>query len=281
MGFSPFDYISCMTANALRAATSTLVAVAGAGATITLLNRADTPGVDWSDLSQWLNDTSAEDVLVALVRLLALGVAWWLLASTTLYVAATALRLPLLVRCAGWTTLPVLRRVVDGVVAGSIVAGSTVGTGMAALAQTPAAEPAPAYVPRPAGDGPTYLPTPAGDGPTYVPTPAGDSAPDAPVSLPAPAAAHTTPVVPARPRPAAPDAPPTAHRVERGQHLWGIARAHLAAASGRPAADLHPAEVAPYWRRLIDANASRLRSGDPDLIHPGEELVLPEIDQRR
>jgi hypothetical protein len=73
-----------------------------------------------------------------------------------------------------------------------------------------------------------------------------------------------------------PVAPPTtehrSHIVLKGEHLWSIARNELTGQLGRPATD---SEVSPYWRRLIAANRSSLFSGDPDLIHPGEELMLP------
>jgi len=53
--------------------------------------------------------------------------------------------------------------------------------------------------------------------------------------------------------------------VSRGDNLWRIA----ATAAGHE-------DIADYWRRLITANAGLLRSGDPDLIYPGEQIVLPE-----
>ena len=40
-------------------------------------------------------------------------------------------------------------------------------------------------------------------------------------------------------------------------------------------------DVAPYWRDLIAANADRIRSGDPDLIYPGEILLLPSDSRVR
>jgi nucleoid-associated protein YgaU len=60
--------------------------------------------------------------------------------------------------------------------------------------------------------------------------------------------------------------------VEPGDHLWKISQAHLDHVLGRAAG---PDEVAPYWRGVIDANRDGLRSSDPDLIFPGEVIVLP------
>jgi nucleoid-associated protein YgaU len=69
----------------------------------------------------------------------------------------------------------------------------------------------------------------------------------------------------------------TQHVVAPGEHLWGIAAAHLAARSGREASALAPEEIAPYWTRLCMVNAERLRSRDPNLVHPGEVVQLPAL----
>ncbi|MDP3983488.1 MAG: hypothetical protein Q8Q52_00585, partial [Acidimicrobiia bacterium] len=61
--------------------------------------------------------------------------------------------------------------------------------------------------------------------------------------------------------------------VERGDHMWGLAKARLAVLLGRPPTD---SEIAPYWQRVVEVNRDRIRSGDPDLIFPGEVLVLPK-----
>lgn len=60
--------------------------------------------------------------------------------------------------------------------------------------------------------------------------------------------------------------------VKPGDHLWKISATHLRGVLGREAAD---AEIWPYWRTVIEANEDRLRSGDPDLIYPGEVIELP------
>lgn len=62
-----------------------------------------------------------------------------------------------------------------------------------------------------------------------------------------------------------------------GDNLWSIARANLARGTGRSQAELSNREVAVYWLRLVAANRARLRSGNPDLIHPGEYVRLPLI----
>jgi len=81
--------------------------------------------------------------------------------------------------------------------------------------------------------------------------------------------------------PAGPPAPasaaPLVHTVIAGEHLWGIAAGRLAASTGREASSLTAVEIAPYWTRLCMSNAARLRSGDLDLVYPGEVLELPPI----
>jgi nucleoid-associated protein YgaU len=61
---------------------------------------------------------------------------------------------------------------------------------------------------------------------------------------------------------------PVVHRVQRGESLWAIARARLGAQATN-------AQVAALVARVWEANERTLRSGDPDLIYPGERLELP------
>jgi len=73
-----------------------------------------------------------------------------------------------------------------------------------------------------------------------------------------------------RPAPAGPRAADS-WLVERGDHLWAIAE-QLVHRDDPQAGDV---EVIDYWTRLIDANRGTL-GDDPDLIHPGQVLVLPD-----
>jgi nucleoid-associated protein YgaU len=65
--------------------------------------------------------------------------------------------------------------------------------------------------------------------------------------------------------------------VVRGDNFWTIARTRLAEVRGRRAADLSDREIAVYWVTVVEANRGRLRSGDPDLIYPGEVVELPPV----
>ncbi len=71
--------------------------------------------------------------------------------------------------------------------------------------------------------------------------------------------------------------PPESHTVVAGEHLWGIAAEQIASRTGRAVADVSAAEVAPYWVRVCMLNAPHLRSGDPDLVYPGEVIELPPV----
>lgn len=62
------------------------------------------------------------------------------------------------------------------------------------------------------------------------------------------------------------------HTVVHGEHLWSIAIDHLAQDQSDPTTS----EIASYWRRLVDENRPSLSSGDPNLIFPGEVLIMPE-----
>jgi nucleoid-associated protein YgaU len=63
--------------------------------------------------------------------------------------------------------------------------------------------------------------------------------------------------------------------VVAGDHLWAIAGRRLTEVRGQAPDE---GEHAGYWVRLVDANRGRLRSGDPDLIFPGEVIELPKVE---
>lgn len=93
---------------------------------------------------------------------------------------------------------------------------------------------------------------------------------DVPVVRSAPSAIRSPEPTP-RPSTASPRDPAVV--VRAGDNLWVIAKRalegeHLAAGSN---------ETARYWRRVIAANAGGLRSHDPNLIFPGEHIVLPPL----
>jgi nucleoid-associated protein YgaU len=58
--------------------------------------------------------------------------------------------------------------------------------------------------------------------------------------------------------------------VAKGDHLWKISAHHLTTTE-----ESHLA-IAPYWRMVVEFNRPTLRSGDPNLIYPGEVVFLPD-----
>lgn len=251
---------------------------------LVLLHRLGSYGsmaIEWGDFGRWLADTPPEDVLVALVRVAALMLAWWLVVSTTLYVLARLTRVPSLVCAIEWATVPAVRRFVDGLAATSVVAGSVLGSSGVAAAAPPDHTPvvvqvgaedssgttAPQYRPRPAGNGDAVGARPA---PT---APAGTTAP-ARTAIPSDVAAGGD-VSSSTAGPGAARGEAGGHVVQPGDDLWKIAERHLERSTGRSKEDLTAAEVGRYWVRLVDHNRRHLRSGDPDLIYAEEEVTLP------
>lgn len=257
-------------------------------AVLTLHGLGDQPWlrVDWTDLGGWLARAPLEDALAALLRYAGLAAGYYLAGSTLLYLMALASGTGRLIRITGLMTLPVVRRMADRVVAGTTMAAVLTAPLVGwAVDQTPTSSPVPIAV--------DYLPDAYLTDP-YVPDPYRTPYPAAPYSAPYPAAPSTTSTVPA----AVPEIAsiPTVPGFEEsnaigestelsargtvevvvrsGDHLWSLAAARLAGLLGRPAAD-H--EVGPYWVQVVESNRGRIRSGDPDLIFPGEVILLPAV----
>lgn len=73
---------------------------------------------------------------------------------------------------------------------------------------------------------------------------------------------------------AAGPAPPHTWTVRPGDDFWSIAEAVVTSSGGRP----DPGGVARYWSRLVAANRRRLPlPGDPNLLFPGDVIVLPPV----
>ena len=70
-----------------------------------------------------------------------------------------------------------------------------------------------------------------------------------------------------------PDRPDTPYIVKPGDCLWRIAREILSARGGTEPSS---AEIARFWLAIYEANRS-LIGDDPNLIHPGQPLQIPEV----
>lgn len=263
------------------------------------------PGA-WGD---WLGDRDGVVATMAILRLLVLAMAWYLVGVTTIGAVARVARWARLVRVADALSVPVVRRVLQaslGVGLASAVVVSSSGvpvpgpagpTGSRPVAQTavegddaptmraldddvaPDALDAPHMRPVAVDD---VAPAPSPD-PVMTPLATIDDAPPPPGMRPLPAEAPApTAVDDATPEAATVTETETAVddaatvTVEAGDHLWSIAERHLMALHGGAVGD---DVVTDYWHRLVDANRDRLADpANPDLIYPGQQFVLPAVD---
>jgi hypothetical protein len=63
--------------------------------------------------------------------------------------------------------------------------------------------------------------------------------------------------------------------VRPGDNMWDLTASHLEEHLGDAPTN---SEIVPAWLDVIEANRESIRSGDPDLIYPGEILELPLLD---
>ena len=188
---------------------------------------------------QWFSEREPAEAFVALVRLGALVLSWYMVATTAAGVAARALGARRLVRVTDAVSLPAVRGLVRW----------ALGTGLAASTALTAP---PAIAARPASPTITM---------TRLPDPAS--------ATPAPTRAiGTAPALPS-----SPSSSPVTWVVRPGQSLWTIARDVESVRRGRPASDR---EVSAYWRTLIDSNRDLLADRrNPHLVFPGQVFRIP------
>jgi nucleoid-associated protein YgaU len=186
------------------------------------------PLTDPASWAGWAAERSPVDAAFAVLRLVALATAGYLLFATALAVASSAGHL---VAVADVLALPSLQRMVSAALGVGLV-GATVAAGASSLATRPA------VASSGAGDVMVQLPA-ASEPPTM------HRVEEVPASAPPPTAAAPT------------------WTVEPGDHLWSVAE-RVVGPDG---------DVAAYWRRLLEANPLP----DPDLIFPGQTLVLPSL----
>jgi nucleoid-associated protein YgaU len=247
--------------------------------------------------ARWWARATTTGLTISLGWWAATVVACWVAATTLTCVASRAVPALAALRVLDRVTAPVVRRAVDAALACSVTVG-VVASGAGAAGAAPAratatatTTTAPTAVVQVMPDGRVVIaPAPPSTAaphrrpstttPTTTPATTTTSVAAMPSPTPPPPAPATG--APAPPRRATSTAQPRAgapapdramvHVVVAGDNLWRIATARLADALGRSPVD---AEVLPYWRRVVDANRSTVRSGDPNLIFPGEIVALP------
>lgn len=230
------------------------------------------PLTDPGALMAWPEAVGLGPAVGACVRLIALVCAWYLLAITLLGAlvrvaglsrAATSLDLvtprwlrPLLQAAGVWTaaSLALVGTPLIAASVGPVQRAAT--TASVASGMSDRASPTAAY----SAQGPVLAsPTTTG------PTPAIPGTPAQQVERPAP--------MPASDPRIHDSTQPATWTVAPGDHFWRIAAETLAESMAvRP----RERQVAVYWLRLIEANRNRLVVADnPDLLYPGQVLVLP------
>ena len=102
------------------------------------LGRVEGLRIGWDNPVPWVVSSPVQEVVGALLRTVGLVMAYWLLASTLIYLLASLTRLPSAVRAVSWATLPAVRRVADHALAvtlaTSMVGGGALGVAGPALA---------------------------------------------------------------------------------------------------------------------------------------------------
>ena len=219
--------------------------------------------IDWSNPLGWLQAAEPTDALAAVFRYVGLAIGYWTVTGTLLYALAARRHTPR--TSFRWLALPGIRRLVDTALATALTAS------LAAVPLQPAlaAEQPPAVFDI-NDDG---IPVP------HVRLEVGATKAEVEVvdlEAPPPAAEVTGSAVPVT---VPPDGSSTeqagSYTVQSGDNLWLIAEKHLATEQG---ADPAAATLSAYWRHLVSANQPTLRSGDPNLIYPGEIIILPAIE---
>lgn len=263
--------------------------------------------IPFSGLADWFATADPADALVSIARLVGLAIGYWLLGTTLAYAIAHRLGLDAVAELVGRVTLPAVRQITRGVTAVSITSASLmapIGLGAGPAFATDSDSPSTVsstddgYVPGAAGwgeapsDGSFWLPeevSPGGGG-APGPAPAADGAVSAPTTAPAPAPTNNS----ITRAPTASDNDPAdtgststltsdsgsvddgtiPYTVVKGDHFWNIAENRMREVVGREVTD---DEVADYWLRVVDANRSKVSSGNPDLIFPNEKFTLPPV----
>ena len=226
------------------------------------LGQVDGFSVPSAHVGVWLRQSPPADVLAATLRLLALGGLCWIFATTVLYGVASVVRATRVINALGWCTLPAIRRVVDGALAVALVTTVVAsGAGVAHAAPPPTTSTTSPRV----RSGRAHVLESFPPAPTTSPSSPAQPARSSDLDPPSPAPSPT-------PRA---DAPVDRHVVVAGDNLWTIAAAEVARTTGRSTSELTDREIASYWVELVTAARPGLRSGNPNLIYPGEVVPLP------
>lgn len=224
--------------------------------------------------STWTGEKNAATIAFAVLRLVAEGLAWYLLAVTVLHLVARLTRSASMLSLAGLLTAPGARRVVAGIVGVTVISSTlTIGSHPqpieecgCAVSPTESISSVREAAPTVQQAGPEAPPGSMG-GRT-----AGQWVDDVSPGQPGTA---TEWVEDAPPGPPAPAPAPAKWTVGPGDHFWSIAMRVVERSQGQPPDE---ATVGSYWRELIERNRPSLADpGNPDLLFTGQVLELPPV----
>ena len=104
------------------------------------LGSLDRMQIDFSQFSRWLDITSPEVALTASIRMFALVLAYWVLATSVIYLIARTFKIPAMLRAMEFATIPFVRKAIDGALAATIIGGTVFGGASAVFAHQDASK---------------------------------------------------------------------------------------------------------------------------------------------
>ena len=259
----------------IKSTTRTTGLSLGVAAALWLLGRGSlsTPPVDsWTQLQRWLGDRSTAEAAIAALRATGAVTACYLGAVTGLALVARIASLERLDQVAR-SLIPRSVRPFIGLAVGASVA-------TAAASMTVPRDATPTHVATVTLEAPTdatatmYIVSESSPPTTVASLTTPSTTIVTTMSVP-PAVAPPQIVTPAAP---APTMAPHTWTIERGDHLWAVARETLADTWHRSPTDT---EIVPYWHDLIEMNRGRLVDpANPDYVLAGQTFVLPDVPSR-
>lgn len=213
------------------------------------------------------------------IWLLAVAVAAWLLCSAVLSICAYLLRIPSAIRAVEWITLGPVQRLAQRIAAAILALGSISVAPPVGAALLP---PIPHMVESGQhGDvGSGQVSTPSGVATPFHANPTGVALHGPPRAVKAGAVTGISLPVPIRsalrPGVLAEDLAGShvEYVVQPGDNMWSVSSRHASRSQADP---VSASRVIAVWRQVVDLNRERIESGDPDLIYPGETLLLPDL----
>jgi len=223
------------------------------------LRTAPLPGLGASS-TDWFREVAPAEGVLAILRLVVLVGAAYLLLATLLTLSSTILHTGAVDRMAARCTGPTLQRFLR--------TSAGIGIGTVTSIQSLAAGAAPPPVTGPHAEEVTTLTRVDGPTPDQTPTEA-STGPQTDPPAPEPNPAATTPAA------SIDSGAPDSWTVAPGDHLWHIAEETLLDLRGEAPS---PEQTVAYWHAVCEANHDRLVDPDnPDLILPGQQIALPPV----